>query len=153
MYLGNISSGIAIEDNGSIWISASDYANISSLTGKKLIYPLATETDLTEQGSFPSQIFADDFGTMQFLKSNNAQIDGLQGAEIFYKANVSGFAESLYVKTDGDVDDIVYQDELTIVNNKIGAKLPECPTTTDGTYVLKATVSDGEVVYSWVAEV
>ena len=153
LYLGNISSGIAIEDNGSIWISASDYANISSLTGKKLIYPLATETDLTEQGSFPSQIFADDFGTMQFLKSNNAQIDGLQGAEIFYKANVSGFAESLYVKTDGDVDDIVYQDELTIVNNKIGAKLPECPTTTDGTYVLKATVSDGEVVYSWVAEV
>lgn len=30
--------------------------------------------------------------------------------------------------------------------------IPECPATTDGTFVLKATVSSGAVTYSWVAE-
>lgn len=30
--------------------------------------------------------------------------------------------------------------------------IPECPATTDGTFVLKATVSSGAVTYNWVAE-
>lgn len=30
--------------------------------------------------------------------------------------------------------------------------LPSCPATTDGTYVLKATVDNGTVTYSWVSE-
>ena len=30
--------------------------------------------------------------------------------------------------------------------------LPACPTTTDGTFVLKATVANGAVTYEWVAE-
>ena len=39
------------------------------------------------------------------------------------------------------------------VDNKlINQPIPECPTTTDGTFVLKATVSSGAVTYSWVAE-
>ena len=28
--------------------------------------------------------------------------------------------------------------------------IPECPMTTDGTYTLEATVSNGSVVYNWV---
>ena len=31
-------------------------------------------------------------------------------------------------------------------------RIPECPITTDGSFVLKATVSNGTVTYSWVAE-
>lgn len=34
----------------------------------------------------------------------------------------------------------------------IGETLPPCPSTTDGTYVLKATVSSGVVTYAWVLE-
>lgn len=30
--------------------------------------------------------------------------------------------------------------------------LPKCPSTTNGTFVLKATVSNGTVTYSWVSE-
>lgn len=30
-------------------------------------------------------------------------------------------------------------------------KVPDCPTDTDGQYVLKATVSDGQVTYEWVS--
>lgn len=33
------------------------------------------------------------------------------------------------------------------------ATIPECPTDTDGTYTLQATVSDGEVSYSWVQQI
>lgn len=36
--------------------------------------------------------------------------------------------------------------------NAFTKNIPECPTTTDGTYALKATVSSGAVTYSWVAE-
>ena len=43
----------------------------------------------------------------------------------------------------------VPDDRLATLND---IKLPECPTTTDGTFVLKATVSSGAVTYSWVAE-
>lgn len=121
--------------------------------GDKMIYALKNEIDLTNQGIFAENIYADDFGTMQFLNTLGNQIAGLQGANILYKANIAGFAESLYVKTNGDVDDLVTQAELTIVDNKIGAKLPACPATTDGTYVLKAIVTDGEVTYEWVSEV
>lgn len=35
---------------------------------------------------------------------------------------------------------------------QLKANTPSCPTTTNGTYVLKATVSYGTVTYSWVAE-
>jgi len=31
-------------------------------------------------------------------------------------------------------------------------QVPDAPTSTDGTYVLKATVSNGQVTYSWVLE-
>lgn len=41
---------------------------------------------------------------------------------------------------------------ITLTQNTISTKLPECPTTTDGTYVLKATVASGAVTYEWVAE-
>ena len=47
---------------------------------------------------------------------------------------------------------------ITGANSNVGANLSaiknilNCPTTTDGTYVLKATVASGEVTYAWVAE-
>ena len=78
-----------------------------------LSYKLASPVDLTDQGTFPESFYGDDFGTMSFLDADSNVIAGLQGCEIFYKANISGFAESLYVKTDGDPDDIVVQSDLS----------------------------------------
>ncbi|MBO7695150.1 MAG: hypothetical protein J6T10_21220 [Methanobrevibacter sp.] len=83
----------------------------TAMNGVYLIYELAEEQDL-EASTFAENIYVDDFGTMQFLDENDNQIVGLQGNEVFYKANIAGFAESLYAKTDGDPDDLVTQEDL-----------------------------------------
>lgn len=43
-------------------------------------------------------------------------------------------------------------DYYTTLEEKISSisQFPACPTTTDGTYILEATVADGEVTYAWV---
>lgn len=51
-----------------------------------------------------------------------------------------------------DNDTIKMTIDATYGKTKLSANTPSCPTTTDGTYVLKATVSSGAVTYSWVAE-
>lgn len=75
----------------------------AALSGVKLIYELATPTALTAP-TFTSTFYGDDFGTMWFLDEDGNVINGLQGNEIFYKANVAGFAESLYSEAEGDPD-------------------------------------------------
>lgn len=75
-----------------------------------------------------------------------------QGNLIFYPVDYKAYLDTLHKYTDGDPDNLALKSDLAVVNEKIGAKIPECPTTTDGTYVLKATVSSGTVVYSWVLE-
>lgn len=82
------------------------------LLGFTIAYERATETE-TDSDAYADTFFGDDFGTMRFLDENGNEIAGLLGCEIFYKANIAGFAESLYVKTDGDPDDVVVQSELT----------------------------------------
>ena len=127
-----VSQGIFIKDSS--YTDATTFK--SAMSGVYLVYELATETDITST-SFNENIFADDFGTLQFLDENNAEIVGLQGCEIFYKANVSGFAESLYVRTNGEPSDVVVQSELTaeetartsqdtILLNAIGGTLRQC---------------------------
>ena len=128
-----------------VCILDTDLTSSSQISGT-LVYG-KEETELSNQGAFSENIFVDDFGTMQFLKSDNSQINGLQGAEIFYKANIAGFAESLYVKTDGSVDDLVVQSELGAVSTRIPVLSGE-----DGTYVLKATKSGTTITYGWVKE-
>ena len=91
----------------------------------------------------------DDFGSMDFQGTNGVP----QGNLIFYPVDYKAFVDTLYKYTEGTPSNIALKSDLAVVNEKIGAKIPECPTTTDGTYVLKATVSDGEVVYTWESEV
>lgn len=123
--------------------------NDSSLItdGTTTNYPLAEPT--TEQGTtFSENLEIDDFGSMDFGGDNGVP----QGNLIFYPVDYKAFIDTLYNYTDGTPSNIALKSDLAVVDAKIGAKIPECPTTTDGTYVLKATVSDGEVVYSWVLE-
>ena len=82
-----------------------------AMTGTHFLYEL-DEPDGLEASAFAENIYVDDFGTMQFLDENDNQIVGLQGNEVFYKANIAGFAESLYVKTDGDVDNIALKSDI-----------------------------------------
>jgi hypothetical protein len=41
---------------------------------------------------------------------------------------------------------------LTYSNKVLSTVIPECPTSTDGNFVLKCSVSSGTPTYSWVAE-
>lgn len=75
-------------------------------------YKLDTPTMLTAD-TFSRNVYMDDFGFISFLDENGNVIDGLQGNEILYKANVSGFAESLYVRADGDPEFFAEADDLT----------------------------------------
>lgn len=50
----------------------------------------------------------------------------------------------LYAYDANTGDPITLEEELDVI------AFPACPTDTDGTYVLEATVSDGAVTYTWV---
>lgn len=90
-------------------------------------------TPTTEQGTpFEENVAIDDFGTLEW------QITTVpQGCTIYYPYDYKAAIDTLLNMVNGVIGDIV-----------TSAKVPDAPTT-DGTYVLTATVSDGTVTYSW----
>ena len=107
----------------------------TALSGVYLYYELATPT--TEQGTaFAENIPCDDFGSMYWTQTKGIP----QGNEIFYPVDYKASIDTLYKRVGGDMSKIVTKDEY-----------PEAPSS-DGTYVLKATVSGGTKTYAWVAE-
>lgn len=101
-----------------------------------IIYELVEEQPLVAN-SYNPNLWADDFGHLQFLDENRNEINGLQGCEIFYKANISGFAESLYVRAEGEPENVVIQSERnadnlerdtvdTQLKNALGGTLRQC---------------------------
>ena len=132
-------------------IADSDYNDVTSfkqsLVGVYLFYEL--EEEVIEEGTpYAENVEINDFGSMDFSGTNGVP----QGNLIFYPVDYKAYLDTIHKYTDGDPDNLALKSDLAIVNEKIGAKIPECPTTTDGTYVLKATVSNGSVVYAWVLE-
>lgn len=111
---------VAVNTNGSVffYVDATYYANhtveqfLSDYGDDYLIYELAKEQEL-EAPAFDGNFYGDDFGTMRFLDEDGNEISGLQGIEVFYRANVAGFAESLGVRADWDPANVVVQSELT----------------------------------------
>ncbi len=123
--------------------------NGSSTTQPSGLLHYELETPTTEQGTpYSENVVIDDFGSMDFSGTSGVP----QGNVLFYPVDYKAFIDTLHNDTDGDPDNLALKSDLAVVDNKIGVKVPECPTTTDGTYVLKATVSDGEVVYTWESE-
>ena len=107
----------------------------SALNGEMFYYAFSTPT--TEQGTaFAENIPCDDFGSMYWTQTKGIP----QGNEIFYPVDYKASIDTLYKKVNGDMSKIVTEDEY-----------PEAPSS-DGTYVLKATVSGGTKTYAWVAE-
>lgn len=81
--------------------------------------------------------------------------------EIYFKENYKHNGSVYIYKTGSAARDIqrvnsywLPLDNSTIVrdttNGNIKTVIPACPTTTDGTYTLQATVSNGVVTYSWI---
>ena len=84
----------------------------ASMPTGKFFYKLKTPTTISAD-TFSRNVYMDDFGFISFLDEDGNVIDGLQGNEILYKANVSGFAESLYVRADGDPEFFAEAEDLT----------------------------------------
>ena len=127
--------GIAITSTGRLAISDAVKTALSSYGSVTIEYPLATPT--TEQGTpFAENIPCDDFGSLSWTQTKGIP----QGNEIFYPVDYKASIDTLYNLVNGDMSKIVTEDEY-----------PEAPSS-DGTYVLKATVSGGTKTYAWVAE-
>ena len=117
----------------------------SAMSGKYLIYELATPTTLTAD-TFSPNFYGDDFGTMQFLDENDNIIDGLQGNEIFYKANIAGFAESVYAKVNGDPNDLAVQSDL-VGYEKVVDVSDQITDIAGLTYTIKKAYKIGNIVF------
>ena len=63
-----------------------------------------------------------------------------QGVEIFYPYDYKAAVDTILNEVNGDVTKLVTTE-----------KVPDAPSS-NGTYVLKVTVSGGTPTYSWVAE-
>lgn len=127
--------GMGITSTGRLGISNEVYQNLASYGTITVICELATPT--TEQGTpFAENIPCDDFGSMYWTQTNGVP----QGVEIFYPYDYKAAVDTILNEVNGDVTKLVTSE-----------KVPDAPSS-NGTYVLKVTVSGGTPAYSWVAE-
>lgn len=128
--------------NSYIQICDNDYTDVATfktaMSGVMLYYELATPT--TEQGTaFPSVIDIDDYGTMYWEDENEDLVEVAQGLTVFYPADYVGFLDSLSKHLNGNASSVSTIPMLS-------------GTSSDGTYVLKATKSGSTITYTWVLE-
>lgn len=129
-YMG---SGLNLYIKDSAYTDAAAFK--TAMSGVYLFYELATPT--TEQGTpFAENIPCDDFGSMYWEQTKGVP----QGVEIFYPYDYKAAVDTILNEVNGDVTKLVTAE-----------KVPDAPSS-NGTYVLKVTVSDGTPTYSWVAE-
>lgn len=138
-------------------LSASSNMNTVFASGTKMVYELVTPTTETASPYQQTQI-VDDFGTEEFVdaavEANERDVAIPVGNETVYKPNLRAKLEMAPDSpSNGDGLYVVQQisGENTYVPLVVPNEIPEAPTT-DGTYVLKATVSDGTATYSWVSD-
>lgn len=123
-----------------------------ALSGIIAHYELATPT--TEQGTpFQENVPIDDFGQLSWSDTNVPQ-----GNQIFYPVDYKAAIDTLINYTDGDITGLAKRGSLTDTDPQtlkalvdyVNGKIPAAPTT-DGTYDLVCTVTNGEPTFSWVA--
>lgn len=113
-----------------------------------VIYELATPTTETADAFQDPQI-VDDFGTEEYVDTRAVAIP--VGHDTLYQPNLRAKLEMAPDSPSGNGDYIVRQNngENTYVPLVIPTELPAAPTT-DGTYTLNVTVSNGTATYTWV---
>ena len=150
------STGTAVNGNhtvGALIVKDTAYTDASTfktaMSGVYLVYELATST--TESADlYTSPQIVNDFGTEEFVIDSEIAVPIPIGHNTRYTANLKAKLEMAPDSPDGDGDYIVRQTDgvNTYVPLIIEDVLPATPTT-NGTYKLIATVTDGEVVLSW----
>lgn len=126
----------------------------TAMSGVYLVYELATST--TESADpYQNPQIVDDLGTEEYV--DYAESQGTRdvavpvGHNTKYQSNLRAKLEMLPNSPSGNGDYILRQ---TSGINEFVQYVPEIPTrpTTDGTYVLKCTVSGGTPALTWVSE-
>ena len=118
----------------------------TALSGIPLVYELATPTTETAESYNRTQI-CDDFGTEEFISDSIVPV----GHETKYANNLRAKLEMAPNSPDGDGDYIVRQTNGENTYVLLEKELPTAPST-DGSYVLKCTVSGGTATYTWESE-
>lgn len=114
------------------------------------VYPLATPTT-EEADTYQNPQIVDDFGTEEYIVTEQSGVAVPVGHETTYQANLRAKLEMAPDSPDGDGDYIVRQSngQNSYVPITFPAdELPAAPTT-DGNYVLKCTVSNGTATFTW----
>ena len=125
----------------------------SMLSGVYLVYELATPTEETADPYTKRQV-VDDFGTEEFVVTEQSGVAVPVGHQTTYPVNLKAKLEMAPDSpSQGNGDYVVRHNngENSYVLFSEASDLPEAPTT-DGTYKLRVTVSDGTPTYSWVAD-
>ena len=129
------------------------------MSGVYFVYELATSTTETADPYQETQV-CNDFGTEEFVDERTVPMP--VGNSALYQANLraklemapdspdGGDGDYIVRQTDGLNEYVAVSDNATI--SGLSTRCPACPTDTDGTFVLKATVSSGAVTYAWTAE-
>ena len=154
---------IAIGTSGQVYVNDLSFTDAAeyktAMSGVMFVYELAEPT--TESADpFQNPQIVDDFGTEEYVDAGVTAATPTRdvaipvGHETTYQANLRAKLEMAPDSpSDGDGDYIVRQTNGTNEYAKlvIPTELPTNPTT-DGTYHLKATVSDGTTTLTWEAD-
>lgn len=150
-------------NNGYVWFRNDTYTTAdafkNAMSGVYFVYELATSTTETADPYQETQV-CNDFGTEEFVDERTVPMP--VGNSALYQANLRAKLEMAPDSPDGgDGDYIVRQTDglneyVAVSSNStisgLSTRCPACPTDTDGTFVLKATVSSGAVTYAWTTE-
>ena len=118
----------------------------TAMSGVYLVYELATPTTETAD-HFQSPQIVDDFGTEEFVTESIVPV----GHNTKYPANLRDKLQHLPSPTGTDGYYAIHEDGEQMTLSPLPAEIPSAPSS-DGTYVLKATVSSGTVTLTWDEE-
>ena len=124
--------------------------------GANTVYALVASTTETAAPYTNPQI-VDDFGTEEYVdagvEAGDRDVAIPVGHTTLYMANLRDKLQHLPNLANADGDYIIHQSDsqMALVPLADVKELPDAPTT-DGTYVLKCTVSEGTATLSWEAE-
>lgn len=142
-----IISSTTVWGQGNIVVKDSSYTDATAfknaMNGVMLIYELATPTEETATPFEEVQI-VDDFGTEEYISGNLVPV----GHNTKYPANLRDKLQHLPNMADSDGAYLIRQTNKQMSLEVF--RIPKAPTT-DGTYILKATVSGGTPTYTWEA--
>lgn len=143
------SSTLRVRD--SAYTDAADFK--AAISGVNLVYELATPTTETAAPYQNPQI-VDDFGTEEYVdaavEAGTRDVAVPVGHETSYMANLRDKLQHLPDLASASGTYVISQqdNQMTLIPLITPTELPDAPAS-DGSYLLKATVTDGAVSYSW----